>query len=159
MPLLISGGQTGADQAGWRAAKACGIPTGGWMPLGFKTEEGHRPEYAETYGAKEHNSSGYPPRTKANLHWCCMTILFGDPESKGSRLLYSTAGEFLTPRRILSIPSHDAGPTPGWIEGHILETKPKVINVAGNRESSSPGIGEWVERYMLEVFRLLGYPK
>ena len=29
---VISGGQTGADQAGWRAAKRCGIATGGeWM--------------------------------------------------------------------------------------------------------------------------------
>ena len=38
--MVISGGQTGADQAGWRAAEACGIPTGGWMPRGFLTEEG-----------------------------------------------------------------------------------------------------------------------
>ena len=28
---VISGGQTGADQAGLRAARACGIPTGGWL--------------------------------------------------------------------------------------------------------------------------------
>jgi hypothetical protein len=26
---IISGGQTGADQAAWRAAVACGIVTGG----------------------------------------------------------------------------------------------------------------------------------
>ena len=38
--LVISGGQSGADQAGWRAAQACDIPTGGWMPFGFLTEEG-----------------------------------------------------------------------------------------------------------------------
>jgi Circularly permutated YpsA SLOG family len=38
--LVISGGQTGADQAGWRAAQACDIPTGGWMPLHFMTENG-----------------------------------------------------------------------------------------------------------------------
>jgi hypothetical protein len=35
---VISGGQTGADQAGRRAARAAGIPTGGWAPLGWKTE-------------------------------------------------------------------------------------------------------------------------
>jgi hypothetical protein len=34
---VISGGQTGADQAGWRAARAAGIPTGGFMPKGFLT--------------------------------------------------------------------------------------------------------------------------
>jgi hypothetical protein len=38
--LVISGGKTGADQAGWRAAEACGIETGGWMPLHFQTENG-----------------------------------------------------------------------------------------------------------------------
>jgi hypothetical protein len=31
---LISGGQTGADQGGLRAARAAGIETGGWAPLG-----------------------------------------------------------------------------------------------------------------------------
>jgi Circularly permutated YpsA SLOG family len=40
---IISGGQTGADQAGWRAAKACGLETGGWMPKGWKTELGCSP--------------------------------------------------------------------------------------------------------------------
>ena len=48
---IISGGQSGADQAGWRVARAFGIPTGGAMPLGFLTEEGSRPEFAELYGA------------------------------------------------------------------------------------------------------------
>jgi len=44
---VISGGQTGADQAGWRAARASGIPTGGAMPGGFLTEDGARPDFAE----------------------------------------------------------------------------------------------------------------
>jgi hypothetical protein len=35
---VISGGQTGADQGGLRAARACGIPTGGWAPRGWLTE-------------------------------------------------------------------------------------------------------------------------
>src|SRR3954453_21838055 len=48
---VISGGQTGADLAGWRAARAAGIATGGWMPRGFWTEAGERPEFAELYGA------------------------------------------------------------------------------------------------------------
>jgi hypothetical protein len=49
---VISGGQTGADQAGWRAARAFGIPTGGWMPLEFRTERGPCPELA-AFGAVE----------------------------------------------------------------------------------------------------------
>ena len=50
---IISGGQSGADQAGWRAAKAFGVLSGGWMPRGFLTEEGPHPEFAEQYGAAE----------------------------------------------------------------------------------------------------------
>ena len=48
---VLSGGQSGADQASWRAAKTHGIPTGGAMPKGFRTEDGPRPEFAERYGA------------------------------------------------------------------------------------------------------------
>jgi hypothetical protein len=44
---VISGGQTGVDQAALRAAKACGIPTGGWCPLGFLTEAGPMPALAD----------------------------------------------------------------------------------------------------------------
>ena len=33
--------------------QAFGVPTGGWMPKGFLTEDGPRPEFAEQYGAAE----------------------------------------------------------------------------------------------------------
>jgi Circularly permutated YpsA SLOG family len=48
---VISGGQIGADRAGWWAAKAAGIPTGGAMPLRFLAEDGRHPEFAEEFGA------------------------------------------------------------------------------------------------------------
>ncbi len=31
---ILTGGQTGADQAALRAARAAGIATGGWAPKG-----------------------------------------------------------------------------------------------------------------------------
>jgi hypothetical protein len=37
---VISGGQTGVDQAALRVAKAIGLATGGWAPLGWETEDG-----------------------------------------------------------------------------------------------------------------------
>jgi hypothetical protein len=45
--LVITGGHTGADQAGLRAARACGIPTGGWVPRGWLTEAGPAPWLAD----------------------------------------------------------------------------------------------------------------
>lgn len=43
---IISGGQTGADIAGLRWARKNGVPTGGYIPKGFRTESGYKTEYA-----------------------------------------------------------------------------------------------------------------
>ena len=40
---IISGGQTGADQAALDAAIELTIPYGGWLPKGRKTEDGPLP--------------------------------------------------------------------------------------------------------------------
>jgi Circularly permutated YpsA SLOG family len=41
-----------------------------------------------------------------------------------------------------------------WIEAE----KVRVLNVAGNRESTEPGIGELVGRFLIAVFvRLIGW--
>jgi len=64
---VISGGQTGVDQAGLDAAKFHGIETGGWMPGRWTTLNGPKPGYAEKYGMVEHKSVGYAPRTKQNI--------------------------------------------------------------------------------------------
>jgi putative molybdenum carrier protein len=82
---VISGGQTGADQAGWKAAQTTGIPTGGAMPRGFRTEEGPRPEFAELYGAHELGTDSYPARTDANVHDSDGTLWFGHTDSPGGR--------------------------------------------------------------------------
>jgi integrase len=67
---VITGGQTGGDQAGWRSAREFGIPTGGWMPLRFLTEDGPMASlrkrgrtwyfrYVDTYGVR-HECKGWP---------------------------------------------------------------------------------------------------
>jgi hypothetical protein len=47
---IISGGQTGADRAALDVALKFGIPHGGWIPKGRKTEDGTLPEiYKRNY--------------------------------------------------------------------------------------------------------------
>jgi hypothetical protein len=82
---VITGGQTGADQAAWRAAKAFGIPTGGAMPLGFKTEDGPRPEFAEMYGAVEMPTTSYASRTRQNVKDSDATLWLGETDSPGAK--------------------------------------------------------------------------
>lgn len=69
MPKLskvISGGQTGADQAGIFAAKDLGFATGGYAPKGYRTTDGPNLALAD-YGLVEHPSALYPPRTESNV--------------------------------------------------------------------------------------------
>lgn len=153
--LVISGGQTGADQAGWRAAKSAGIATGGWMPHGFKTEDGPRPEFAEIYGAKEHGSTNYAERTEANVRDSQATLWLGTTTSRGYKATHKATRFYKTSRPIMV--AYDgrfhSGPTEviDWFRWHSVT----VLNIAGNRESSAPGIGAWVEAYLTEVFRIL----
>jgi hypothetical protein len=148
---IVSGGQTGADQAEWRAAKALGIATGGWMAPGFPTEDGPRPDFAGLYGAAELAAGGYPQRTRANARDSDATIWFGDSESPGGRTTLRACAKLGRPVFLviegLTRPSDVAA----WIEAEEV----RVLKVAGNRESTAPGIGERVERFMLEVLRRL----
>ena len=47
---IISGGQTGADRAALDVAIELGIPHGGWIPKGRKTEDGRLPDQYHTRG-------------------------------------------------------------------------------------------------------------
>ena len=61
---IISGGQTGADQAALDFAIDRGIPHGGWVPKGRKTETGMLPE---KYQLKEMETASYSKRTEQNV--------------------------------------------------------------------------------------------
>jgi Circularly permutated YpsA SLOG family len=53
------------------------------MPLGFLTEDGPRPEFAELYGAVELPTADYPARTRRNVFESSATIWFGNLSSPG----------------------------------------------------------------------------
>ena len=61
---IISGGQTGVDQAALDVAIDLGIPHGGWIPKGRKTEDGILPA---KYQLQEMPTSSYPKRTEKNV--------------------------------------------------------------------------------------------
>jgi hypothetical protein len=167
--LVTTGGQTGADQAGWRAAKALGIATGGWMPMGFRTEgrpdadglpgpDELHPEFAELYGARAHESLEYRVRTRANVREADAVVWFGDPSTRGGRTTLGLARIMGVPDFVVE-PGEDGRPTlpPGRCADWIRQESPDNVLVSGNRESKAPGIGAWVEAYLIEVFRLLGH--
>jgi hypothetical protein len=150
---VVSGGQTGVDQAGWRAARHLGIPTGGWMPRGWLTEAGPRPEFAELYAAVEMPTASYPERTRANVEASDATIWLGSIDSRGFRTTHDAAVHLSMTYPFLIVYSGVTTPSDvvAWIEANRIG----VLNVAGNRESVNPGIGERAEGFLVAVFRRL----
>jgi len=151
---IISGGQTGADQAAWRTAKAFGLPTGGSMPRGFVTEDGLRPEFAEQFGAVQMATESYPARTEQNVLDADATVWFGETTTAGSNATLGACQRHGKPcfpvyPTALFQPSHMAA----WLTQYQV----RILNVAGNRESDEPGIGEQVEQFLEQVLELLGH--
>ena len=146
---FISGGQTGADQAGLFAARTLGIETGGWIPKGWlvQTPEGKdisNPSLEE-FGLKEHHSSRYSDRTKQNVLDADATVWFGYKDSAGGRLTIATAREHSKPYII--------NPTPEELRAFVKNLNVRVLNVAGNRISSyNPTIYETTYATLIEVF-------
>jgi hypothetical protein len=128
------------------------IATGGFMPLGFLTEAGPFPEFAELYVAAEMPTADYPARTRRNVLESDGTLWFGSFNSRGftttydSTLLRSAAYPFLVVHRVTK---------PLDIAWWIRSNKVRVLNVTGDRESINPGVGDRVERSMQAVLQEL----
>jgi hypothetical protein len=144
--IIISGMQTGADQAALFAAEACGISTGGWCPIGGKTEVGPKPDLMKRFHLKE-IGIGYSTRTRYNVSYSDMTIWFGRVDSPGFRATQAACHKYKKPLIIISsleaLPADTLG---SWLAKQLRTIS--ILNVAGNRESKNPGIYYYVYRAM-----------
>lgn len=126
---VISGAQTGADQAGLFTAEALAIPTGGTCPLGCRTESGDRRDLIARFGLTESPSSDYQVRTLANVKAASGTAVFGDVAETGSALTC----------RLVRVEHGEGGlkinPTALELREWILRDEIRVLNIAGNRLS------------------------
>jgi len=153
---VISGFQTGVDQAAIRAALRCGLVVGGTMPKGYRTESpdgtgwGERhPEFAALYNAVEHDSSDYPPRTHQNVKDSFGTLWVGANDGPG----YACTMRYCKIEEVVPIIAVPGETTPRMIAKQIVDRCLWVLNVAGPRESKTPGIGKVAETFLHRVFR------
>lgn len=148
---IVSGGQAGADQGALMAAKRLGLSTGGWMPRGFATEAGTRPDFAMLYDMREHPELGSSPRTEANVRDTDGTLIVGDAGSGGSRKTKEFCAIYRKPCYALpwrsgqQAPLNAASEFRDWLAEHQI----CVLNVAGDRESKEPGVQDAVLRFLL----------
>lgn len=162
---ILSGGQSGVDQAALRAADRCGVPTGGYAPQGWLAEvlisDEHGPIRWRTmpcpwlagHGLIECSTPGFPDRTKANVKIAEAIIWLGKIHTKGYSCTHDEALKINTPFLIV----YSGLTKPSEVAAWILERKARLAMVAGNHESVSPGIGERAERFIVAVLERLGY--
>lgn len=150
---IISGGQTGADQGGWDAAKALRIFTGGEMPRHFRTERGYSPHFKEFFGVTESYSAEYPPRTVKNVKQSDGTLIIGNVTSRGSQLTIKLCTNLRKPYFPIPFPLVEY-PLKAYVnefQDWLQRENIRVLNVAGNRESKNPGIFKFTSDFLVEA--------
>jgi hypothetical protein len=149
---IVSGGQTGADRAALDWAIRHGIAHGGWCPAGRRAEDGPIPAI---YQLTETPSKSYQQRTKWNVRDSDATLILSQgPEiSGGSKRTQEYAEALGKPCLHLHAGLDRVALLDEFLTKHAVAT----LNVAGPRESTEPGIGEFVE-VTLEIcqFSMLG---
>lgn len=150
---VVSGGQTGADIAGLEVAKEFCLETGGWMPFGYKTLDGCKPEYKELYGVQAHRSSSYVPRTRANVRDSDGTIrLAFDFTSKGEVCTLRAIRDYKKPHIDVDLSAPRAiEEVLNWLN----ENNIGVLNVAGNAEQTAEGTHQAATAYLTRTFQQL----
>ena len=132
---IVSGGQTGVDRAALDVAMERGITCGGWCPAGRAAEDG---PIDTRYPLRETPSADPAERTEWNVRDSDATLLLvTGAHSPGTELTHDAARRL--GRRVYVWPL-DARPDPDafrrWLQVHNIRT----LNVAGPRESESPGV-------------------
>lgn len=154
---IVSGGQTGVDQAALRAASSKGISIGGWCPPGRASEAGRIPDIFPLKETPDERSQGAPnvprsQRTEWNVRDSDATLLLWPAalrkEDLGTRWTSECASRYQKP--LLACDPGDL-PQAGRVKDWIMEHNIKTLNVAGPSEKTSPGIGALSERFLLDV--------
>jgi hypothetical protein len=169
---IISGGQTGVDQAALRAAKECGLEIGGWCPPGRECETGTIPEefpLQETEQERSPDAPGVPrsQRTEWNVRDSDGTLVITDGHAShppspgfgaagsetapdlGTAWAIECAARYQKPLFICDAEDPDAMEK---IRKWLIEFRIETLSVGGPSEGTSLGIGERAYALLKQIF-------
>lgn len=143
----MSGGQTGVDRAALDVAIELGIEHGGWCPRGRLAEDG---PIAARYQLRETDSADYPQRTEQNVLDSHGTlIIYRERLSGGTKLTEVLARRHSKPLFLVDLATApDVTAMQSWLRGQAIQ----ALNVAGPRESTSPGIAREAAALLRDLF-------
>ena len=148
---IISGAQTGVDRAALDVAIELGMPHGGWVSKGRKTEDGM---LLDKYLLKETKTICYSQRREVNIFDSDGTLIISHGKLTGGVLqtqrvstklrkpcLHIDLNEIDEPKAVQIISS--------WIDIRGIKT----LNVAGPKESKDPRIYDTTKRILLTILQ------
>ena len=143
---IVSGAQTGVDRAALDVALELSLDCGGWCPRGRRAEDG---PLDARYPLRETPLRRYDQRTDWNVRDSNGTlILYRARVDGGTRLTRVRARLRGRPFRQVDLDQDpETEPVLKWIRRHQIQ----VLNVAGPRESSSPGVYDRARAFLLKL--------
>ena len=137
---VVSGGQTGVDRAALDVALSADIECGGWCPQGRRAEDGPIPE---KYPLTETDSGAYIARTRMNVEESDGTLIVTRGRPTGGTRRTAEHARFIGKPVLvvdLKASSNDDDTRLAEVRAWIAENGIRVLNIAGPRESTRPGI-------------------
>ena len=149
---IISGGQTGVDQAALDTALKLDIPHGGWVPKGRMTEDG---PLSAKYNLLEMPSASYAARTEMNIKKSDATLIISrGPLDGGSELTKELALKHERPWLHINLLETPAFKAATLISDWLSQQNIEILNVAGPRASKDPQIYGHTCKLVESVFYL-----
>ena len=145
---IWSGGQTGADRGALDAAREAGVPIGGYVPNGWRTEDGGGAvKWGRLYPELvELDSSSYLKRTRKNVTETDATIIVigGDRLESHSGSTQTASMARWDGRPFYVSTGEDVQNVVLWLKRYLSDVSDDNggirLNIAGPRESGQPGI-------------------
>lgn len=158
---IISGGQTGVDQAALKAAFEQGFQIGGWCPPGRICENGEIPEEYPLIESLLDRSSNAPlikhsQRTELNVRDSDATLVLlpaGLEHDQGTKWTLTSMRKYSKPSIVIDpyLPNAEKL-IMNWFKRNSI----KVLNIAGPSEKNAPGIGKQTYRLLFSILTKLG---
>jgi len=147
---IISGGQTGADQAALDTAIKWNIPHGGWVPKGRLTEAGRLPD---KYNMREMPTESFHSRTEQNVIDSDGSLIISHgPLIDGSKYTKEMALMHNRPFLHIDLNKTEVSKAAEQAYEWILKSKVEILNVAGPKASNDPSIYQAVTHVLTMVF-------
>jgi hypothetical protein len=146
---IVSGGQTGVDRGALDAALERGFACGGWCPRERRAEDGRIPM---RYPLRELDSGKYLDRTHRNVADADGTLILSPGTlTGGTNATAQFARKIGKPLLAIDFHGAKADTTVAQIGEWIATGRIEILNVAGPRESSIPGVQHETSRLIRAV--------